>query len=101
MQLTDFQRTVYDEAKSLCEISTAEEAQIKELDIYSNKGLTAVSIKRPRYTRYNKNGESMLHLYPNSGSGNTQANIDKVIISYVKKPEKPKKNRICWFFGFF
>ena len=72
--------------------STAEEAQIKELDIYSNKGLTAVSIKRPRYTRYNKNGESMLHLYPNSGSGNTQANIDKVIISYVKKPEKPNWN---------
>ena len=72
--------------------STAEEIQIKELDIYSSGGLTGVSIKRPRYTRYVKNGDNMLHLYPNSGSGNTEANIDKVIISYVKKPEKPNWN---------
>tara|TARA_R110002020_G_scaffold128362_1_gene287713 strand:+ start:99 stop:845 length:747 start_codon:yes stop_codon:yes gene_type:complete len=70
--------------------STAEEAQIKDLDIYSNKGLTGATIKRPRYTRYNKEGVSTLHLYPNSGSGNTEATIDKVRISYIKKPAKPQ-----------
>tara|TARA_R110002012_G_scaffold99860_2_gene237980 strand:+ start:23 stop:769 length:747 start_codon:yes stop_codon:yes gene_type:complete len=72
--------------------STAEEIQIKELDIYSSGGLTGFTAKRPRYTRYVKNGDNILHLYPNSGSGNDNFKIDKVVISYVKKPEKPNWN---------
>ena len=67
--------------------TTAEEIQIKDLDIYGSGGLTGFTTERPRYTRYIKNGSSKLHLYPNSGSGNDDFIISNVIISYVKKPD--------------
>jgi len=67
----------------------AEEIQLKDLNIYGDSPLTKNSKKRPVYTRYNtvsgRKARIKIYPYPSQNSS-----IDKVLISYVKKPIAPK-----------
>ena len=66
--------------------SLAEEVQLTELSLYGNSPLVRWSKKRPVYTRYNTNsGNDRLKVYPYPSN---DGNIDQVIVSYIKKPEK-------------
>ena len=68
----------------------AEEVQLTELNIYGDSPLATWSKKRPVYSRYGTNsGNDRLKVYPYPSSDNT---IDRVIISYIRKPEKPNWN---------
>ena len=67
----------------------AEEIQLKDLNIYGDSPLTKNSKKRPVYTRYNtvsgRKARIKIYPYPSQNSS-----VDKVLISYVKKPIAPK-----------
>jgi len=65
----------------------AEETQLTELNTYGSSPLATWSQKRPVYTRYGTNsGNDRLKVYPYPSS---DASVDKVLISYIRKPEKP------------
>ena len=68
----------------------AEEIPLTELNTYSDSPLVKWSKKLPVYTRYSTNnngGRVKIYPYPSS-----DVNVDRVQISYIKKPEKPNWN---------
>ena len=68
----------------------AEEVQLTELNIYGESPLTAWSKKRPVYTRTGPTTmRNQLKVYPYPSS---DADIDRVLVSYVRRPEKPNWN---------
>tara|TARA_R110001599_G_scaffold353071_1_gene589995 strand:- start:1526 stop:2272 length:747 start_codon:yes stop_codon:yes gene_type:complete len=70
----------------------AEEVQLTELNMYANSPLIKWSKKHPVYTRYSTNSNSgRVKIYPYPSS---DVDVDRVQISYIKKPEKPNWNYI-------
>jgi hypothetical protein len=66
----------------------ADEVKLSELELYKNSPLTRPTKKRPIYARYTlPNGKDRIKIFPNPSDDNT---IDKVKISYIRKPSKPE-----------
>ena len=72
---------------NLTMLSTVEERQIKDFDIYGAGGLTGYTKQRPIYLRYRTTSSpDRLRIYPHP---DPDSRVDQVRVSYVKNPEKP------------
>ena len=72
---------------NLTMLSTVEERQIKDFDIYGAGGLTGYTKQRPIYLRYRTTSSpDRLRIYPHP---DPSSKIDQVRVSYVKNPAKP------------